>query len=63
MGYFVKKTSSGYIYYRWITPTIDDVNNRIRAINGKNTDGSEQHFYCNQSCKTACPIYKNSQKP
>lgn len=52
----------------WFEPTYIEVNNRVSAINGKYTEGSEYRLYCSQNCKNSCPIYhkidySEDQKP
>lgn len=38
-------------------PQSSQVSNRIRALNGGVSEGSENNFYCSQECKNKCPIY------
>ena len=42
------------IYYK---TTRLEVQNRLAAINGTSSDGSESRFYCSDQCKQECPIY------
>lgn len=39
----------------WITPTISEVQNRMKFLSNKIT--SECRFYCSDKCKTGCSIY------
>lgn len=41
----------------WIFPTNLQVRDRIRALNGQVTGNAENRFYCNDYCKTECPIF------
>ena len=40
---------------KWYIPTLNNVSNRIQAINGKKR--GEHRFYCSEKCKDKCPIY------
>lgn len=46
---------------RWITPTVYQVYDRIRALNG--TQQGEQRFYCSEQCKQECPIFGKISYP
>jgi len=46
---------------KWYKPTINSINNRIRALNG--TQAGEQRLYCSTQCKKECPIYHKSKWP
>lgn len=39
---------------KWFIPSLRQVGNRIRGIN----DNDTSRFYCSDSCKVECPIYK-----
>ena len=39
------------------SPSNRAVRNRISAINGKKSEGSECRLYCSDACKTACPTF------
>ena len=42
----------------WFTPTFGQIAERIRQLEA--ADGNEgSHFYCSESCKQICPIYKS----
>jgi len=43
---------------QWVTPTVSEVYERLRAINGYGSEGQESRIYCNEYCKLSCPIYK-----
>ncbi len=40
-------------------PNCHSVENRIRALNGEFSTGSEYNFYCSTECKKKCPSYKS----
>jgi len=43
---------------KWYYPTVQSVHHRIQALNGiTNSKGTENHLYCSNECKEACPIY------
>lgn len=44
---------------KWFTPNLSNVRNRIYALEGK-TQG-EHRFYCSDTCKILCPIYRTSK--
>lgn len=46
---------------KWFIPTISQVYERIRALNGK--QGGEQRLYCSEKCKQECPIYGQRKYP
>lgn len=41
---------------KWFTPTNNQIENRIKAIEGTGP-GGENHFYCSNICKQICPIF------
>jgi len=43
----------------WLTPSLNDVNNRLIALN--NFDKGESRFYCSDECKHSCSIYGKSK--
>ena len=45
----------------WFTPNANQVNRRLAAFNG--TGIGENRFYCSDSCKKACPVYKQIKYP
>jgi len=42
---------------KWFNPRNIDIQNRIAAINGKFTQGTENRLYCTDDCKQICSIY------
>jgi len=44
---------------KWITPTILQVNNRVKGL--KNTDTG--YIYCSEECKKSCPTYGQKKYP
>jgi hypothetical protein len=46
---------------KWFTPTIQQVYERIRALNGK--QAGEQRLYCSVKCKSECSIYGQHKYP
>lgn len=42
---------------QWVNPTVSEVYERLKAINGYGTEGQESRIYCNNYCKISCPIY------
>jgi len=46
---------------KWFTPSIQQVYERIRALNGN--QGGEQRLYCSNKCKMECPIYQQKKFP
>jgi len=42
---------------KWFTPTSQQVFQRIAAIEGKYSLGTENKFYCSEQCKKDCPCY------
>lgn len=45
--------------FNWFTPTMNQVANRLGAIEGRNL--GENHFYCSDFCKNSCPVYKQKK--
>jgi 5-methylcytosine-specific restriction endonuclease McrA len=45
----------------WYTPKASQVENRIKAINGKST--GEQNFYCSNECRLSCSIFQQKKYP
>jgi 5-methylcytosine-specific restriction endonuclease McrA len=45
----------------WFTPSATNVENRIKAINGRAT--GEHNLYCSQVCKTSCSIFQQKKYP
>ena len=41
----------------WFEPTKQQIQQRINAINGKSSAGTEARLYCSNECKKNCPIY------
>ena len=41
----------------WFEPTRQQISDRIRAVNGEFTVGTENRLYCSNKCKENCPIY------
>ena len=53
---------------KWFNPTNREVMNRISAINGMLSLGTQNHFYCSEECKQSCSIfyqhlYPKGEKP
>jgi len=46
---------------RWFMPTTDSVQKRIKSLNGNGS--GEGRLYCSDSCKQACPIYRQVKYP
>ncbi len=46
---------------KWYIPTMNNVCNRINALNGKLSNGVENRLYCSDKCKRECPIYKKQK--
>jgi len=46
---------------KWFIPTISQVYERIRSLNGRNY--GEQRIYCSDKCKLECPIYHQISYP
>lgn len=46
---------------KWFTPTIRQVDDRIKAFNG--TAHSEHNFYCSKECKDNCILYGKVSTP
>lgn len=42
---------------KWYVPKMTDIVYRIKALNGKYTNGTEYRLYCSDECKKECPIY------
>jgi len=42
---------------KWFNPTNQQLRDRIIAINGNHSIGTENHLYCSQECKDSCPLY------
>ncbi len=42
---------------KWFKPTNAQVESRIKAIKGQCSVGTENHFYCSDSCKNSCSIF------
>lgn len=66
----VKESSNGNLMCKcaycgeWFEPTVLQVVNRIKSINGKmGRGGSESRLYCSQSCKRNCPIFRQVKYP
>lgn len=44
--------------FKWTNPTKSELYARISALEGNASSlGSENHFYCSDQCKQACPVY------
>ncbi len=48
---------------KYTQPTISQVNNRLKSLNGRGTPGSESHFYCSDECRDNCPLYRLHSDP
>jgi hypothetical protein len=46
---------------KWYIPTMSRIWNRIQSLEG--TSGGECRFYCSDSCKEECPIFKRQKWP
>lgn len=46
---------------RWFVPTVTQVYERIRSLNGRNY--GEQRIYCSDKCKHECPIFHQIAYP
>ena len=45
---------------KWYIPTLSNVQNRVKFLNGSHHVNSEHKFYCSDECKSACPLYGKS---
>jgi hypothetical protein len=48
---------------KWYIPSVQNVVDRIRCINGLNNSNWEGRFYCSKQCKQECPIFKKVKFP
>ena len=64
-----KKGKNGILLVRctkcgsYFTPTILEVKNRVKALEGRGSAGGEHRLYCSQACKDACEIYGVNYDP
>ncbi len=48
---------------KWFIPKRTNIINRIQALKGQYSNGTEHRLYCSNACKQECPIYKKKLWP
>lgn len=48
---------------KYFSPTKGQVRNRLQAILGQVSNGSENNLYCSEKCKYICPIFNQYKYP
>jgi len=48
---------------KWYIPKYSSVRNRIQYLNGNKNYKGEHRFYCSESCKKECPIFRQQLYP
>ncbi len=51
---------SCYFCKKQFVPTRQQAANRVQAIKGNYTSGDEHNFYCSDTCKSSCAVYRKS---